>query len=524
MKKKLILFLIAVLPVLGNDILANNLQIANVSLNSINTADDFIMVKFDISWENSWRTSSTPNNWDAAWIFVKYRMNGGEWQHAALSNVALDHIAPSGSTIAPSPDGAGVFIYRSADGSGTNNWTNAQLRWKYTQNGVSDNSTNVEIRVIGIEMVYVPAGAFYAGDNATSVASFKQGSADNDPWYIGSESLISVVDATGTGTGVGPNNAEYYYVTDNQVYDDITGATFNIPAAFPKGYNAFYCMKYEITQGQYTEFLNMLNRTQQISRVASNISGDAVANIYAMSNQNFIQFRSAIVCPTSGNGTTAPVIFSTATPEITCNFLSWADGTAYSDWAGLRPMTELEFEKACRGPLTSVSGEFAWGGTTIAATAYTYVNNGFYNERINTNYSTTTGNASYLTTTGNTTSIPGPLRVGIFADNTGNTGRMTSGSGYYGIMELSGNVWERIITVGNSTGRNFTGNNGNGILNASGNADVANWPDASALGSGFKGGVWDYSSDYSRISDRTSAAYQLSIRQEYLGFRGVRGQ
>jgi hypothetical protein len=39
----------------------------------------------------------------------------------------------------------------------------------------------VEIRVFGIEMVYIPQGSFFAGDNATSTASFKQGSSDKDP-------------------------------------------------------------------------------------------------------------------------------------------------------------------------------------------------------------------------------------------------------------------------------------------------------------------------------------------------------
>ena len=43
------------------------------------------------------------------------------------------------------------------------------------------------------------------------------------------------------------------------------------------------------------------------------------------------------------------------------------DGAAYADWSGLRPMTELEFEKACRGNQTPVANEFAWGTASITA-------------------------------------------------------------------------------------------------------------------------------------------------------------
>ena len=141
------------------------------------------------------------------------------------------------------------------------------------------------------------------------------------------------------------------------------------------------------------------------------------------------------------------------------------DGAAYSDWAGLRPLTELEYEKACRGTLTPVADEYVWGTATIADSAYTLSNAGANNEGIASNYSSGAGNASYGTTDG---SIDGPLRVGIFAANSLNSGRMTAGASYYGIMELSGNLWERPVTIGNATGRGFTGLHGDGALDASG--------------------------------------------------------
>ena len=81
---------------------ANNISLSNFSLASRNLAEHSVMVKFDISWENSWRTSASPYNWDAAWIFVKYRVpvsSGGDgfWHHASLNNTG--NTAPSGSAI-----------------------------------------------------------------------------------------------------------------------------------------------------------------------------------------------------------------------------------------------------------------------------------------------------------------------------------------------------------------------------------------------------------------------------------------
>ena len=56
-------------------LMSNNIQVSNVRLTNQNTTDDFTMVEFDISWENSWRYSGGPSNWDAAWIFIKYKIS-----------------------------------------------------------------------------------------------------------------------------------------------------------------------------------------------------------------------------------------------------------------------------------------------------------------------------------------------------------------------------------------------------------------------------------------------------------------
>ena len=65
---------------------ANNITVSNVSLTGQNTTSDFILVEFDVSWDNSWKVNSGPSNWDAAWIFVKYRLKTqNTWHHAKLN-------------------------------------------------------------------------------------------------------------------------------------------------------------------------------------------------------------------------------------------------------------------------------------------------------------------------------------------------------------------------------------------------------------------------------------------------------
>ena len=145
---------------------ANKIPLSNLSLTGKNTTDHFVLVQFDVSWENSWRTSANESNWDAAWVFVKYRIASGAWQQAWLNNSG--NTAPSGSAIdiglltpglafnAAANPGLGAFIYRSADGAAsTFSKTGVQFRWNYGANGVTD-ADIVEIKVFAIEMAYVP--------------------------------------------------------------------------------------------------------------------------------------------------------------------------------------------------------------------------------------------------------------------------------------------------------------------------------------------------------------------------------
>jgi len=88
---------------------AANIAVTNVALAYAGTGQQF--VKCDVSWDASWRASWTETNslatftncanWDAAWLFVKYRLNGSTsaWSHASLSANNTDHVATPGSTI-----------------------------------------------------------------------------------------------------------------------------------------------------------------------------------------------------------------------------------------------------------------------------------------------------------------------------------------------------------------------------------------------------------------------------------------
>ena len=118
----------------------------------------------------------------------------------------------------------------------------------------------------------------------------------------------------------------------------------------------------------------------------------------------------------------------------------------------------------------------------------------------------------------------GPLRNGAFATkNYGLASRRYSGGSYYGVMELSGNVWERVVTVANSDGRAFTGAHGDGALDTNGRANVSNWPSSTtAAGSGLRGGSWNAVSTAARVSDRSNAANAVTARASDYGGRGVR--
>jgi hypothetical protein len=486
--------------------LANNLAVSNAQLVSHNSANGTVNVRFDLGWDNSWRNRL---NRDAVWVFVKYSTDSGvTWKHAHLKTAGVNPAGVSvgtgtALTLTVPSDKLGAFAERSGDGIGRAAAAGVELVWDFAADGLQASDT-ARVKVFGIEMVYVPEGSFYAGDHATASAALKQGSADTDSWLIQSNSAVNVSGATADG---------FYYQSAGNGGEDSNGSSFTISAAFPKGFGAFYVMKHEVTEGLWAGFFNTLTAAQKSNRdltAADGKSSDSAVN------RNTIDWTSGAALSTR--------------EDRACGFLSWMDGCAFADWAALRPLTELEFEKMARGKeVEAVSGEFVWGNLTItAAASISGAEDG------SENIDTDSANAHYSAQSlAGGDGSQGPLRSGIFA--TQESTKTQAGAGFYGAMELAGNLSERLVTIGNAAGRAFLGSHGDGSLttraNYEGNATNLDWPgldtDATrgvtgAEGSGFRGGSWADAADRLRTSDRQEAAMTDATRQATFGFRAGR--
>lgn len=484
------LILIAVFIFGGNYLFANNLQIGAATLTNSGGSQ---YLNFTISWENSWRTSSAPFNWDAVWVFVKRRDCAGlQWHHV---NVAPQDSAHSGGStlfVDAYADKKGVMIYRAADGSGNISATNIKLKLDSVPAG------NYDYEVFGIEMVYIPQGSFYVGDGGSNNTFIMSSNTSNLlPYLITGEQQILI-----------GSDSSKLFCTLSGLFDGTT-----LPAEYPKGYNSFYCMKYEISQGQYADFLN------NIAQDAFNNRNPAAYGTYRYSIQGIW-----------------PQMQST-TPDRACNHLSFQDLTAYLDWSALSPMTEFEFEKVCRGANTvSVTFEKAWGTeTAVRSNNITAGTDGTPAEGVTDSIPPGTGIANYAE---GSYGFEGVLRCGFAAK--ANTNRYKSGATYYGIMEMSGNVAERCynpIVTNTSPGANdggaFTGQHGDGELSTTPNAGFANegWPHSAYSGSyneyygvATRGGGWLSPILRLNVSDRAySFAYSGPGSQSRSGENGGRG-
>ncbi len=442
-----LIFLIIIFAI-PSRLLCSNVQVGDVQIIGQDQVNDNYTVQYGLIWDYSWRTIN-PNSWDALWVFMKFRLNNsGDWMHATLSTDPSDHQVASSLTVDVSSDGKGLFVYPATPKSASSNLSlssGTYLQWAYGLDGVQDDD-DVELMIFAIEMVYVPQGSFAIGDGNVDFNYFELTTINTSNAQINP----SGVGALGGQAGGHPTNA---------------GPPTN--SNYPNGYAAFYCMKYEITQGQYLDFFNTLSAAQKVVRDISASSGkgdDALVN------------RNNFTWQGSGDASLSNDDYA----NTACNWLSPSDVLAYLDWAALRPMSEMEYEKACRGDQAPVRGEFAWGSPLHATSDYGLINSAKANEIISTNYNSVGGNALTKETSA---SVDGPLRVGIFANHNSNTGRQTAGASYYGILDLTGNLEELTVSYSSPL---FAAQLGDGTLDQNGNSDVSGWSsDLMYRGGGF---------------------------------------
>ncbi len=494
---------------------ANNLLVQNVSLEgrrlSAIGGNPIVLVEFDVSWDNSWRNTE---NYDAAWLVFKGSVGGGTLTHCTVTNGLFGSRYNIGDTVGSNSnlefyyptDGGGVFLQRKVSGTGTASTTNARI----TVYCGADATQTLSIKVIGIEMVYIPQGTFRAGDGR-SYAGFIGGTFTT-PWHIASEASINTA-----GNPVGPR----YYVSAGNSGEFASGSVFTVPDEFPKGFAAFYVMKYPVTEGQWVEFVNNISDTAKVNRDITGTGGKKSDSVVK---------RNTISWPGTGNA-------STTREDRAMSYLSWMDLAAYLDWVALRPLTELEYEKIARGPVSTVQGEYAWGNTNLTA-GMTFA--GSPEDGNETFISANAANAIYNSTTFSEGDSylgaeyqQGPVRPGIFAATSAT--RQRSGAGYYGVMDLSGNLFERAVTVGNTTGITYYPVHGDGSINTlsgyEGNARQLGWPGTDAIGTrgvtgatgiGVRGGSWESLWGLLRVSDRSYAAFTHTARDNRGGGRGAR--
>ncbi|PKP04418.1 MAG: hypothetical protein CVU11_05170 [Bacteroidetes bacterium HGW-Bacteroidetes-6] len=470
---------------------ANNVQVDNVTRSGVGRN----IISFELSWENSWYFSAIPRNHDAVWLFIKYREcgGGGPWHHALLSTNMADHFFDTDITYArpitvndrfgnPGNHNTGVLVRRANYGGGDIVSQSISL----TVSGASDgillaDTAEYDIKVMAIEMVQIPESPFYAGDGVSTYTMFQYG--------------------TGSGT---PYGAIPYRFTAENGTDTIDYGYSNywvkLNSDFPKGYAEFYVMKYEISQGQYVDFLNTIDPGAALNR--SYIYNGYMYNIGL-------------------SGT-----YTTIHPNRAMIYMSTNDLFSYLDWAALRPMSELEYEKASRGPKDFVPGEFAWGDN------YFIEANNIINTATGTEICTDSaanlncGTSTYLHGGNFGANGYGPVEVGIFArDST--LSRAATGGSYYGVMELSGNAKENCVQINTNQGNpattsSYTGVWGDGQLNNIGFSNTSAWP---AAGTYFilRGGYWWDAADRCRISDRNNRNVTTYDTRGYdYGGRGVR--
>ncbi len=449
-------------------------------------------------------------------------VGSGDWQTARIARDG--HRQPTDGVVEGAGDERGAFVYRQAksceDGAGLSRdagcfgpieLQDVGLHW-LPDPGVSyQAATIIDLWVMAIEMVHVPEGRFWIGDKlCTDTGADSRCFYDVDTskkhFEVDGEAGFGICNSSAGGLCWGGRSASR-----------------TVPDAFPKGYQAFYMMKYELNQGQFADFLNTQKLEHRTLRFP--YGGQDAYRYQTMWDRGASQLRLAL------------------RPERANNWVSWSDVAAFLDWAALRPMTELEFEKAARGLEKPVAGEYAWGTANIYP-AFLILGAEDGNVVVSGNSHMTSmseqenflvgGDEGFGPLTGNAFVPLRDVHAGSFEPPNRVTlsgrgqplevnEREDEGRSFYGAFQLTGNLWEYAIHLNTQNGRAFTGCHGDGQLDSSsGLANVEGWPGEDGVGAGFRGGAWFTTPDRGRVADRHFSDAVYPFRSHDTGIRGAR--
>jgi len=424
---------------------ANQVEISGVNLSGA-TSTGTVTINFTIAENNvTTGTSSGGGAYNTAdWIFVKFStMSGadGSWNHATLTGGSVG----AGAALTAASDYKGVFLDHTANSA---YWTaGAAVNWNFGADGIV--LAKVRVKVFAVSMVHVPPGSF-------------------------------VYNAGNTG-GTASNNIPGPKTVDSSLADDLPAGA---PAGWPNGFSGFYIGRYELTQGQYADFLNTV-----WSSTAAVLYYGGVATGHNMTNSGSYPNKYAAVDPNAAK-----------------NFLSVSDAWSYMSWAGLRPPTEMEFEKAGR----DIGGDtrvYPWGDTMPSSPpTYTPPNEGGNCTRVYIN----------VTRLSDFVSCGKVIDVGRYMS--GDIYRMAeeTGASPWSIADLAGNVSEYILNSAYAS----VPSNGNGTVYW-----PSNWPSPASSGSvayGTRGGSWSGYSITSFLSARYDVDSPGNDRDPYTGARAAR--
>ena len=469
MKNILKLFLLLAITQMPILVKSNNLRIANVSFANINPLAQTVNIKFTISWENSWRDSI---NWDAAWVFARYKHPvTGFWSPIKFNPGSGVNGTGTNATVQVASDSMGSFIYRNQISNGVFADSNITMTWKYGKDGLSSLS-NIEIRLMAMEMVYIPEGPFQLAFNEDIISKYatylkNASNRDSTTFPIGGFQRVRMLGSNYTIPTIDTSTISLEFITWGESYgnDNDKYSGFSVPndtikikgslgidsnkdgiidnLNYPTGFSSFYIMKYELSEQQYADFLNTIASTQS--------SGIGVAG------KNI----------TLNNG-----VYNSSTPNRACNSATSNRILAYGDWAGMRPMTFMEFEKSLRGPISEfLDIDYFNRKLYNISSSYFTSENGM--ENIYPQAPSNFGDSIFLTEYNgyfNSGSSYNFLRPGVKGTNTST--RKISNASYYGVFDLTSNVVDPYISPKNLQ---FTKINGDGLINSNGLTNISFW-------------------------------------------------